>query len=195
VTEPAVQTPPAGDAAPPPRSRASAIGAAAFLLLSAPFLIFGGMMLALKARVELRCTPGGCALVHLSLLSQEEVERFTVQELQQAKVERNRSSRKGAEPVYRPVLETTRGRFPLSSRWLEEEQDAEHTVRILNRFIASPLSSGTVFHDHRRGPMIVGTSFSAMGGVLLGVSLWLALKARRQRRAERAARTMESSRA
>jgi hypothetical protein len=167
----------------------------AFLLLAAPFLIFGGMMLALKARVELRCTPGGCALVHVSWLSQQVVERFEVRELKGATVERNRSSRKGAESVYRPMLETTRGKFPLSSRWLEAEEEAERTARIVNRFVAAPMNSGTLFHDHRQGPLIVGTSFSGMGVVLLGVSLWLALKARRHRRAERVARTVEPSRA
>ncbi len=162
----------------------------AFLLLAAPFLVFGGMMLVLKARVELRCEPGGpCALVHVSWLSEEEVERFTVGELQGAVVERNRSNRPGAEPVYRPVLETTRGKFALSSRWLKEEAQAERTARVVNLFRANPRGGKgfILFHDHRQGPMVVGSAFSAVGLLLLGVSGWLGLKARRHRRAERAA--------
>lgn len=148
------------------------------------------MMLTLKARVELHCQPGGpCLLIQLGWLGQEVVGTFEVAELQAATVERNRSSKKGAAPLYRPVLETARGSFPLSSRWLEDEEQAQRTVRVVNFFRANPRASAkgfVLFHDHRQGPLIVGASFGAVGAVLLGLSLWLAFKARRHLRAERA---------
>lgn len=191
VTSPATQGPASGQGAPPSRGRSSAIGAGALLLLAAPFLVFGFMMLNLKARVELHCDPGGpCTLLQLGWLGHERVGSFKLEELQEATVERNRSSKKDAAPLYRPVLETTRGSFPLSSRWLEDEEQARRTVRVVNFFRANPRASSKgfmLFHDHRRGPLIVGSSFGAVGGVLLGLSLWLALKARRHLRAERAA--------
>jgi hypothetical protein len=165
----------------------------AFVLLGAPFLVFGWMMFNMKGRVELGCAPGGpCVLVHQSWLSRERVERFTVAEIQGATVERNRSSRRGGEFLYRPVLETTRGKFPLSSRWLDEQEKAERTVRVVNAFRDNPMGGGgkgfILFHDLRRGSAIVGTSFTSVGVVLIGVSVWLGFKARRHRRAERAAR-------
>jgi hypothetical protein len=190
VTEPAPQeTPPAE--APQSRARASTIGAVAFVLLAAPFLVFGWMMFNLKGRVELECAVGGpCVLVHQSWLSRERMELFTVEELQGATVERNRSNRRGGVSLYRPVLETTRGKFPLSSRWLDEEDKAERTVRVVNAFRANPFGGGgkgfLLFHDQRRGSAIVGISFTSVGVLLLGVSVWLGFKARRHRRAERA---------
>jgi hypothetical protein len=170
----------------------------AFVLLAAPFLVFGWMMFNLKGRVELACAPGGpCTLVHRSWLSSERVERFTVEEIQRATLERNRTTRRGGAEVYRPVLETTRGKFPLSHRWMDEQEKAERTVRVVNAFRANPLGGGgrgfILFHDQRRGSAIVGASFSSVGVVLLGVSVWLGIKARRHRRAERAARGISSS--
>jgi hypothetical protein len=156
-----------------------------------PFLVFAFMMFNLKARLELHCDPGGpCTLLQMGWLGRERVGDFKLDELQEATVERNRSSKKDAAPLYRPVLETTRGSFPLSSRWLEDEAQAQRTVRIINFFRANPLASRkgfVLFHDHRRGPLIVGSSFGAVGGVLLILSLWVALRARRHLRAERAA--------
>lgn len=192
VTSPATTPEPAsGQAAPPSRARSSAIGAGAVLLLAAPFLVFSLMMLDLKARTELQCDPGGpCALFQIGLLGRELVGDFKVEELREATVERNRSSKKDAAPLFRPVLETTRGSFPLSSRWLEDEEQALRTVRVVNFFRANPLASRKgfiLFHDHRRGPLIVGLSFGAVGVALLGLSLWLAFRARRHLRAERAA--------
>jgi hypothetical protein len=191
VNEPFVQEPTAGAETRPSRARASTIGAVAFALLTVPFLVFGWMMFNSKTRVEFSCHPlGPCTLVEQSWLERTEVAQFTVAEIEGATVERNRSGRKGAEHLYRPVLETTRGKFPLSPRWLTDEAQAERTAKVVNRFRSNPMLSQkgfTLFHDHRRGPLIVGTSFSAVGVLLLGVSLWLALKARRHARAERAA--------
>lgn len=166
----------------------------AFVLLGLPFLVFGLVMLNVKARVELRCDPGrGCILDQASLLSHERVGIFTFPEILGATVERNRSSKADAENLYKPVLKTTRGDFPLSSRWLDDEAQAERTARVVNLFHANPAGgagkSFTLFHDHRRGPLIVGSSFCSVSVVLFGLSLWMALKARRLLRAERAART------
>ncbi|MBN1203759.1 MAG: hypothetical protein JXB05_02400 [Myxococcaceae bacterium] len=188
VTEPIAQEPTPGAQARPSRARASTLGAVAFALMTVPFLVFGWMMFNSKARVELSCHPlGPCTLVELSWLERTEVGQFTVEELQGASVERNR---KGASHLYRPVLETTRGKFPLSARWMADEAQAQRTANVVNRFRANPLLSQKgflLFHDHRRGPLLVGASFSAVGVLLLGVSLWLAFKARRLSRAERAA--------
>jgi hypothetical protein len=163
------------------------------LLLALPFLVFSLIMFTLKARVELQCDPGGpCQLRQLSWLGQEVVGMFALPELQEATVERNRSSKRDAALLYKPMLVTTRGTFPLSSQWLEDEAQARNTVRVVNFFRANPFASSkgfALFHDHRRGPLIVGASFGGVGVVLLGLSLWLAFKARRLLRAERAART------
>ena len=193
MTGPAAQEPLPDNDAPASRARASTLGAVAFVLLAGPFLVFSLMMLNLKARVELHCEPGGpCTLSQRSWLGREQVGTFTVQELQGATVEHNRSSKADAATLYKPVLKTTRGDFPLSSRWLDEEAEAERTARVVNLFHANPFGGGRkgflLFHDHRRGPLIVGVSFGAVGVLLLGLSLWLAFRARRHRRAARAAR-------
>lgn len=193
VTGPATQEPSGEAAAPASRGRSTAIGAAAMLLLAAPFLVFSLIMLTLKARVELTCDPGGpCQLLQRSWLGEEEVGMFLLPELQEATLERNRSGKRDAAVLYKPMLVTARGTFPLSTQWLEDEAQARNTVRVVNYFRANPLASRKgfkLFHDHRRGPLIVGASFGGVGVVLLGLSLWLALKARRLLRAERAART------
>lgn len=182
VTDPASQGI-ASDEAPAYRSRSLRISTVGFLLLAAPFLVFGGMMLLLKTRVELHCDPGGCQLFHLSWVTSQRVELFPLGELQGALVDRNRSSRAGAEPLYRPVLETARGKFPLSYRWLNDEAEAARTVSILQRYLANPMATQgrtlVLFHDHRRTPLLVGSAFSAVGLALVGLSLWMALKLRK----------------
>jgi hypothetical protein len=190
VTDSAPQRAPEGEA-PPSRARSTTIGAVAFVILATPFLIFGWMMFSLKARVDLDCPGGGpCRLVHRSWLSRETVETFTVDELLGASVERNRSSKRGGEQVFRPVLETTKGKFPLSHGWVDDQAAAEKTVLMLKDLQASNISTGIIFvSDQRRGSAIVGTAFTSVGLVLLGVSVWLGVKARRHRRAERAARS------
>lgn len=191
VTDSAPQGAPDSEAQ-APRSRANTIGAVAFVLLAVPFLIFGFMTFNLKGRVELECDHGGpCRLIHQSWLSRQTVETFTVEQLQGATLERNRSNRRGGVFLYKPVLETTRGKFPLCQRWMDEEDKAERTVRVVNAFRANPLGGGgrgfVLFHDQRRGSAIVGTSFMSVGAVLLGLSAWLGVRARRHLRAERAA--------
>jgi hypothetical protein len=151
------------------------------------------MMLNLKARVEFQCEPiGPCNLIHVSMLGREKVDTFIFTEIQGATVERNRSSKGDADNLYKPVLKTTRGDFPLSARWLEDPAQAERTARAVNLFHANPMVTGgkgfILFHDHRKGPFIVGLSFGGVGVVLLGLSAWLAFKARRHFRAEQATR-------
>lgn len=193
MTDSAPQGTPAGEA-PPSRARSTTIGAVAFVLLAAPFLVFGGMMFNLKARVDLECAAGGpCTLVHRSWLSSEHVETFTLEELQGATVERNRTSRRGGAEVYRPVLETTRGKFPLSHRWMDEQASAEHAALRVKDFQAKAAPGFVLSSDQRRGSAIVGASFTSVGVLLLGVSVWLGFKARRHRRAERGARGFSSS--
>jgi hypothetical protein len=191
VTGPTTSEPTRDERAPASRGRSTALGAGALLLLTLPFFAFSLIMFTLKARVELQCDPGGpCELRQRSWLGQEVVGMFALTELEEATVERNRSSKRGAAVLYKPVLETTRGSFPLSTQWLEDEAQALNTVRVVNFFRANPFASKkgfTLFHDYRRGPLIVGASFGGVGLVLLGLSLWLALKARRLLRAGRAA--------
>lgn len=193
VTGPATQEPSGDTAAPASRGRSTAIGAGAVLLLAGPFLVFSLIMFNLKARVELTCDPGGpCQLLQRSWLGQEEVGMFLVPELQEATVERNRSGKRDAAVLYKPMLVTVRGTFPLSTQWLENEAQAQNTVQVVNKFRSNPFASRKgfkLFHDHRRGSLIVGSSFGGVGVVLIGLSLWLAFKARRLLRAERAART------
>jgi hypothetical protein len=165
----------------------------AFALLALPFLAFSLIMLNLKARVELRCgAPGLCSLHQLGWLGGAPVQTFTLEEIQGATVEHNRSSKQDAATLYKPVLKTTRGDFALSSQWLEDEALAARTANVVNRFHANPLAAGgsgfILFHDHRRGPMIVGASFGSVSALLFALSVWMAFKARRLLRAERAAR-------
>jgi hypothetical protein len=170
----------------------------AFVLLALPFLAFSLIMLNIKARVELRCEPPGlCSLHQLGWLGGAPVEYFTVADIQGATVEHNRSSKQDAATLYKPVLKTTRGDFALSSQWLEDEAQAARTANIVNRFRANPLAGGgkgfMLFHDHRRGPMIVGASFGSVSALLVALSVWMAFKARRLLRAERAARSSPPS--
>jgi hypothetical protein len=178
VTDPSAQGLPSDDAS-TYRARSLRISTVGFLLLAAPFLVFGGMMFLLKTRVELHCEPGGCQLFHISWVTSQRVELFPLEEIQGALVDRNRSSRAGAEPLYRPVLETSRGKFPLSYRWLNDEAEAARTVSILQRYRANNGRTLVLFHDHRRTPLFVGSAFSAVGLALVGLSLWMALRLRK----------------
>lgn len=172
------------------RGRSTGIAAVAAVLLSLPFFVYGVMTLDTKARVELKCAPNGpCTLTRESLLSKEEVGVFPLEELRGAKVERNRKSRTRDESVWRPVLETTRGDFPLSHGWMSEERKAQSTAGVVQRYLGMPFAGGvTLWHDDRAGAGRMGTAFIVVGGLLVLMSGWLAFKARRLLRAERAAR-------
>lgn len=171
------------------RGRSTGIAAVAAVLLSLPFVIYGGMTLDTRARVELQCAPNGpCTLTREGLLSKEEVGVFPLEELRGAKVERRRKSSTSEEFVWRPVLETTRGDLPLSYGWMPEERKAQYTAGVVQRYLGMPFAGGvTLWHDDRAGAVRLGTAFLVVGGLLLLLSAWLAFKARRLLRAERAA--------
>jgi hypothetical protein len=172
------------------RSRATAIGAAAFLLLALPFLVLGVWMLDMKARVELRCTPTGpCVITGEGWLTREEVGRFPREDVKGVKLERTRSARRAANPIFRPVLETAVGPRPLAYQWLEDEGEATRYVEQVRQYLQSPGTSELVMvRDDRRASLRVGGAFTGVGLALLGVCLWLVARTRAHRRAERAER-------
>lgn len=168
-------------------ARSTTISAVAAALLSLPFLLFGWQTLDMKARVELRCEARGpCTLTRLSWLSQEEVGRFPLEELRGARVERKRKSSRSDESLWRPLLVTMRGEFPLSYAWMKEERKAQHPAVVVGRYLRAPVKGVTLWHDDRAGAGRLGGAFLAVGGLLLVMSGRLGFKARRLRRAERA---------
>ncbi len=189
VSTPALQSPPVSEPSDTPsRGRSATIAAISALLLSLPFLVYGVMTLDTKARVELQCARmGPCTLSRESLLSKETVGVFPLEELVGTKVDRNRKSRHSEEFIWRPVLQTKRGDFPLSYGWLPDEAKARHTATVVLRYLAKPFAGGvTLWHDDRAGAVRLGTAFIVVGALLLLMSAWLGFKARRLLRAERA---------
>jgi hypothetical protein len=159
----------------------------AALLLSVPFFVFGVFTLDTKARVELQCVPTGpCTVTRSGLLTKEAPAVYPLQELRGVRVDRNRKSRLSEEFVWRPVLETAGGDVPLSYGWLKEERKAVHTATVMERWFAAPIQGFTLWHDDRGGPGRLGTAFIVVGAVMVVASGWLALRARRFRRAEQA---------
>ncbi|MCY1018117.1 hypothetical protein [Pyxidicoccus sp. MSG2] len=173
----------------PRRSRSTAIGAAACVLLALPFLMLGPYLLDAKARVELRCEPGGpCTLTHAGWLTREEAGRFALDEIQGVRVERTRSARRDSVPIYRPELETTQGRFPLFHQWATDEAEATGVETQVKRYLAAPREAPLeLVHDDRRASLRVGGAFTGVGLLLLAFSGWLLVRTRAHRRAERLA--------
>jgi hypothetical protein len=169
-------------------SRSLFIGALGVLALSVPFFIFGLAFLDTKARIELQCQRGGpCTLTRIGWLSKEEPLTFTLAELQGARVERGRSPRGEQQNIYRPVLVTTRGEFPLSHQWVAEEREAERTVSSVNRFHENPEAPGfTMWHDNRQQASRLGVMFTVAAVLVLLLGLFLTWRAMRRRRQERA---------
>lgn len=169
-------------------SRSLFIGAIGVLALSVPFFIFGLAFLDTKARVELQCQRGGpCTLTRSGWLSKQEPLTFTLAELQGARVERGRSPRGEQQNIYRPVLVTTRGEFPLSHQWVAEEREAERTVGAVNRFHENPEAPGfTLWHDNRQQASRLGVMFTVAAVLVLLLGLFLTWRAVRRRRQERA---------
>ncbi|MBU8897176.1 hypothetical protein DRW03_17755 [Corallococcus sp. H22C18031201] len=168
-------------------SRATAIGAGAFLLLALPFLVLGLWLMDGKSRVELRCEPSGgpCVLSRAGWLTREEVGRYPREALQGVKLDRTRSARRARQPIFRPVLETTSGPQPLASQWLEDEAEALRFVDAARAYLASPTPSAEgIVRDDRRPNLRVGGAFTGVGLVLLGVCGWLLARTRAHRRAE-----------
>jgi hypothetical protein len=171
----------------PRRSRSTAIGAAACVLLALPFLVLGPYLLDAKVRVELRCEPGGpCTLTRAGWFTRDEVARFTLDELQGVHVERGRSARRNSVPIFRPELDTARGKFPLFHQWATDEAEATPVAEQVRRYLAAPGEGPLeVVRDDRRGSLRVGGAFTGGGVLLLVFAGWLALRTRAHRRAER----------
>lgn len=168
-------------------SRSLFIAGAGVLLLSIPFFAFGLGFLDTKARVEFSCQEGGpCTLVRAGWLTREAPVTFRLKQMTEARVDRRRSSREG-ENIYRPVLVTTQGDFPLAAHWMEKERQAQAPVISVNRFLeAGGLPAFSMWHDDRMRASRVGMLFTGTAGVvfLLGVGLtWRAVRRRGQERA------------
>ena len=173
----------------PRRSRSTAIGAAACVLLALPFLVLGPYLLDTKGRVELRCEPGGpCTLTRAGWLTRDEVGRFTLDEIQGVTLERTRSARRKSVPIFRPELETARGKFPLFSQWATDEAEAVRAEEQVKRYLAAPQAGPLeLVRDDRRASLRVGGAFTGVGALLLVLAGWLLVRTRAHRRAERAA--------
>ncbi|WP_241758852.1 hypothetical protein [Pyxidicoccus parkwayensis] len=187
MSEPSSPTLPPDDE--PRRSRSTAIAAVAALLLALPFLVLGLFMLDVKARIELRCEPGGpCVLTQAGYLTREEATRFDPADVQSVRVERTRSARRESVPIFRPEVETAQGRFPLFHQWATEESEATAVVDQVKQYLAAPQQGRLeLSHDDRRDSLRVGASFTGVGVLLLLFSGWLALRARAHRLAEHTA--------
>ncbi|MFP2906495.1 hypothetical protein ACLESD_15805 [Pyxidicoccus sp. 3LFB2] len=173
----------------PRRSRSTAIGAAACVLLALPFLVLGPYLLDTKARMELRCEPGGaCALTRASWLTREDVARFTRDDIQDVKVERTRSARRNSVPIFRPEVQTAQGHFPLFLQWATDEAEATHVEAQVKGWLAGPRDAPLeVVRDDRRASLRVGGAFTSVGVLLLVFAGWLTVRTRAHRRAERGA--------
>ncbi|RKH13568.1 hypothetical protein D7Y13_16920 [Corallococcus praedator] len=171
------------------RSRATAIGATAFLMLALPFLVLGVFFLGQMARMDLRCEPQApCVLTRSSWLGQEEVGRYAPQDILGVKVDRSRSRRSGAAPIFRPQLETASGPQPLAFQWTEDEAEATAFAQGVQRYLAGPRTDAlAVFRDDRKASLRVGGAFTGVGLLVLAVSLWLLSRTLAHRKAERAA--------
>ncbi|QRN97390.1 hypothetical protein JRI60_52075 [Archangium violaceum] len=171
-------------------SRSLFIGATGVLVLSIPFFIFGLAFLDIKARVELQCQRGGpCTLTRVGWLTRDEVGTFPLSELQGARVDRDRSPR-GAQPnIYRPLLVTTRGEFPLSREWMAEEAEVQRAVDAFDRFRQNPEVSGfELVYDDRPRASRLGALFTVTAVLVLLLGLWLTARAFKRRGEERTAR-------
>ncbi len=169
-------------------SRSLSIAAIAFLLMSVPFFIFGLGFLDSKARIVLECKPGGpCILTRAGWLTEEEVGTFPLDELQEARVDRRRATRGDVEDLFRPVLVTSRGDFPLSYEWMTEESEASRVTRSINRFRARGGPGFTIWHDHRLNAGRLGFVFTITGSLVLAFGMWLSFRASRRRREEKQA--------
>lgn len=169
-------------------SRSLVIGAIGVLVLSVPFFIFGLVFLNVKARVEFACQTGGpCTLTRIGWLTREEPLTFTLEEMKEARVERDRSSRGEQQNIYRPEILTTRGEFPLSYHWMGEERQASKVANAVNRFLQNPMTPGfAMWHDDRPRASRLGALFTGAAVLVLLFGLWLTWRAVRRLREERA---------
>jgi len=173
---------------PPPitPSRSLFLAGAGVLLLSIPFFVFGLGFLDTKARVEFQCESGGpCNLTRMGWLTREPSLTFSMEQLRGGRVDRRRSSREG-ESIYRPMLVTTRGDFPLSAHWMENERQARAAVISVERFARTPGAPGfSMWHDDRPRASRVGALFTGTAVIVLSLGLRLTWRAVRRRGEER----------
>ncbi|RKH62792.1 hypothetical protein [Corallococcus aberystwythensis] len=170
------------------RSRATAIGATAFLMLALPFLVLGVFFLGQKARMDLKCeAQGSCVLTRSSWLGEEEVGRYAPQAIQGVEVARSRSTRSGAAPIFRAQLRTASGVQPLAYQWTQDEAEARAFADTVQRYLTGPRTDAlAVFQDHRQASLRVGGAFTVVGLGVLALSLWLLSRTLAHRKAERA---------
>ncbi|WP_255217549.1 hypothetical protein, partial [Myxococcus sp. AM010] len=172
----------------PRKSRTTAIAAAACVLLALPFLVLGPYLLNAKARVELRCQPGGvCLLFHSSWLTRDEVASFAMKDVQGVKVDRTRAARRNRVPIFRPTLVTAHGEYPLFFQWVTEEAVATRVEARLEQAFANPGDAPLEFvWDDRDASLRVGGAFTSVGVLLLVFAAWLGSRTRTHLRAEQA---------
>jgi hypothetical protein len=171
-------------------SRSLFIGGASVLLLCVPFLVFGLGFLDTKARVELKCERGGpCTLTRVGWLTREAPTTFQLQELQGTRIDRRRSSRGENESIYRPMLVTSRGDFPIAAHWMEQEREAQSATVSVERFLRTPGAPGfSMWHDDRPRASRLGALFTTTGTLVMLFGLWLTWRAVRRRGEERRSR-------
>jgi hypothetical protein len=169
-------------------SRSLFIGAAGVLALFIPFIVFGLVFVDIKARIVLQCEQGGpCTVTRAGWLTQEVVGVFPVEEIQGARVDRNRATRGEQQNIYRPVLVTTRGEIPLTYEWMGEEQQASRVAGAINQFHSSgQYPAFTMWHDDRPRAARMGVLFMVVSGLVLLLGLYLLGRAVRRRKQERA---------
>ncbi|WNG13293.1 hypothetical protein [Cystobacter fuscus] len=170
-------------------SRSLFIGGASFLLLSVPFFVFGLGFLDTKARIELKCERGGpCTHTRVGWLTREAPTTFQLGELQGTRIDRRRSSRGEDESIYRPMLVTTRGDFPIAAHWMEQEKQARSATVSVDRFLNTPGAPGfSMWHDDRPRASRIGVLFTATASLVMLFGLWLTWRAVRRRGEERRA--------
>jgi hypothetical protein len=167
-------------------SRSFAISGSALLVLSVPFFIFGLSFLNVKARITFECQPGGpCTLTRAGYLSKDEPVVLQLDAIQEVRADRRRA--RNGDNEYRPVLVTTEQQtLPVAYGWMAQETKATRVVRAIERFRAAPVQGFSMWHDDRPLYIRTGGMFTAAGGVVLGLGLWLTVKALRRRAQERA---------
>ncbi len=167
-------------------SRSLAIGGTALLVLSVPFFIFGLSFLNVKARVTLECTAGGqCILTREGYLTREHPILLPFTDVQEVRVDRRRG--RGGDNEYRPVIVTTAQQtLPVAYGWMTQETKATRVVRAIERYRANPTKGFSMWHDDRPLYIRTGGMFTGAGGVVLGLALFLTVKALRRRAQERA---------
>lgn len=163
--------------------RSQVLVAASLLVLAVPFLLFGLLYLDLKALVTLECGPRGpCTLYQAGWLTREAVGTFALEELQGAHVQRSRSPRGQRDPVFRPILDTARGSYPLNYDWLRDEAAVVAMVDSVQRFLQGPEQGLVLRRDDRHKLVRTGALFTAAGGLVAVLGAWVAVRAVRRRR-------------